>query len=150
MTHALPTSGPASGPKAGRPRTPDFFSERTHATARWAVPLLLGLVYGYWAAANRRDGGPITGWNVLFGSVTALVFMAAMTALLTVGPRLKREVHALMWLAFTGASFGFVYSQTGATVLRSLLMGLAVGAVAGGTLFYWYYTHEDAEGHHLP
>ncbi|MHB9860519.1 hypothetical protein [Streptomyces sp. YIM S03343] len=149
MTHALPTPGQAAV-EAGTAGTPDLFSERTHATARWAVPVLLGLVYGYWAAANRRDGGAITGWNVLFGLVTAIVFAVVMAALLRVSPRLKREVHAVMWFAFTGAAFGFVYSETGASILRSSLMGLAVGVVAGATLFYWYYTHEDAEGHHLP
>jgi hypothetical protein len=155
MTHALPTPGPAAvqagtAGTAGTTATPDLFSERAHATARWAVPVVLGLVYGYWAAANRRDGGPVTGWNILFGFVTAIVFAVVMTALLTVGPRLRREVHAVMWLTFTGTAFGFVYSQTGASILRSVLMGLAVGVVAGATLFYWYYTHEDAEGHHLP
>ena len=53
-------------------------------------------------------------------------------------------------MTLSGIAFGFVYSQTDATVLRSTLMGLAVGASVGGVLFYWYYTHEDAEGHHLP
>lgn len=146
MTHALPTSGRATG----RARTPDIFSERTHAAAKVAVPVLLGLVYGYWAAADRRAGGPITGWNVLFGIVTTIVFAVVMAVLLAVGPRLKREVHALMWVAFTGVAFGFLYSQSGHTVARCSLMGLLIGAVTGATLFYWYYTHEDAQGHRLP
>ncbi|MEU6535654.1 hypothetical protein [Streptomyces sp. NPDC047000] len=146
MSYALPTQGPVTG----RPvHTPDVFSERTHATARLVVPVLLGLVYGYWAAADRRAGGPITGWNVLFGIVTTIVFAVVMATLLVVGPHLKREVHALMWVAFTGTAFGFLYSQSGASVLRCMLMGLLIGAVTGAALFYWYYTHEDAQGHHL-
>ena len=146
MSYALHTTGPAPSLTP----LPDVFSERAHATAKLVVPVLLGLVYGYWAAADRRAGGPITGWNVLFGIVTTIVFAVVMAALLMVGPRLKREVHALMWVAFTGTAFGFLYSQSGASVLRCTIMGLVIGAVTGGALFYWYYTHEDAVGHHLP
>jgi Ca2+/Na+ antiporter len=114
---------------------------------RWAVPVVLGLVYGYWAAANRRGGGEITGWNLLFGFVTALVFMVLYVAVRALASRMMREVHALLWLAFAGISFGFLYSQTDKTVLRSTVMGLVIGAVFFVVLFYRYYTHEDAEGH---
>ncbi|MFF8729152.1 hypothetical protein ACF073_22025 [Streptomyces sp. NPDC015171] len=125
---------------------PDVFDARTHAMARIGVPVALGLVYGYWVAANNRSGGPITGWNLLLGFVSALVFAALFMALLTVAPRMRRESHALLWTAFTGCAFGFVYSQTGATILRSVLMALAVAAVTFAVFFYRYYTREDAFG----
>ncbi|MGP4084598.1 hypothetical protein [Streptomyces sp. KR55] len=142
MAHAAPASGGTTG-AAG---TPDIFSARTHRIAKWAVPVGLGLVYGYWVAANRRDGGPITGWNLLLGFVAALAFAVVYIALRQLAPRMKREVHALAWTSFAGVAFGFLYSQTGATVLRSTVMALTVAAVVFAILFYRYYTREDAEG----
>jgi hypothetical protein len=143
MAHAAPA-------RRGTPRrTPDVFSARTHQAAKVTVPVVLGLVYGYWAAANRRGGGEITGWNLLFGFVTAFAFMALYVAVRALSPRMKRELHALLWTAFAGSAFGFLYSQTGATVLRSTVMALAVAAGFFVVIFYRYYTHEDAEGHRI-
>lgn len=154
MAHAAPTPGmhtpgmhtPAlTGPRAGG--LPDVFGERTHAVMKWAVPVALGLVYGYWAAANRRSGGPITGWNVLFGLVAALVFIALYVAVRAVAPRLRREVHALLWAAFAGCATGFLVNQSGSSTLYSAGVSLAVAAGFFAVMFYRYYTHEDAEGH---
>ncbi|MER5434668.1 hypothetical protein [Streptomyces sp. NPDC002588] len=145
MAHAAP----ALRARAGASRTPDIFSARTHRIARWAVPVALGLVFGYWAAANNRSGGPITGWNVLLGFVAAIVFAALWMAVADMAPRLPRELHAGLWAAFAGCAFGFLYSETGASVLRSTGWALAVAASAFVTAFYRYYTHEDAEGHRI-
>ncbi|MFF5358119.1 hypothetical protein ACFY4I_01765 [Streptomyces scabiei] len=140
-------------PTPGRPVvpvTPDVFSERTHALANRVVPVALGLVYGYWAAAMNRDAGPITGWNVLLGLVTAFVFAALHIAVLTVAPRLRREVRAALWAAFAGCAFGFLYSQASQhSVLRSVAMSLAAAAGFLVANFYRSYTHEDASGHRL-
>ncbi|MFI2201863.1 hypothetical protein ACH47Z_14030 [Streptomyces sp. NPDC020192] len=130
-------------------RPPDIFDERTHRIAHIAVPVVLGLVYGYWVAANDRDGGAITGWNLLLGFVSALVFAVVCVALLTLAPRMWREVHALLWTAFVGCAFGFLYSQAGETALRSTGMALAVSAATFIVFFYRYYTREDAVGHRI-
>ncbi|GGX17646.1 hypothetical protein [Streptomyces lomondensis] len=145
MAHAAP----ASREVTGRRRRPDVFSARTHAAAKVALPVVLGLVYGYWAAANRRDSGPITGWNLLFGFLTALVFAVLFAALWKVAPRLKRELHALVWFVFTGCAVGFLVSQSDESVLESAGLGVVVGAGVLVTLFYRYYTHEDAAGHRV-
>lgn len=136
MAHAAPTT-----------RTPGGFDAR-QLTAL-AAPVALGLVYGYWVAANRRSGGPITGWNLLLGFVSAAVFAGLYIAVRSLAPHMRRELHALLWTAFAGCAFGFVYSQTGATVLRAVLMSLAVAAGVFVVLFYRYYTREDAEGHRV-
>ncbi|MFD5569908.1 hypothetical protein [Streptomyces cadmiisoli] len=145
MAHAAP----APGRTAVATRTPDILSERAHAIGRRAVPVGLGLVYGYWAAANERSGGPITGWNLLLGFVSAAVFAAVFFGLLQVAPHMRREVHAVAWSSFAGIAFGFMYSLTGASILRSVVMSLAVAATFFVILFYRYYTHEDAEGHRI-
>lgn len=136
MAQAAPATGaPATG-------LPDVFSARTHLIARWAWPVTLGLVYGYWAAANTRDGGPITGWNWLFGFVTALVFVLAYVAAREITKRLHPVAHSFVWAVFAALAFGFLYSQTGYSVLRSALLSLVVGGAFFVTLFYRYYTHE--------
>lgn len=159
MAQAAPTSGtPASGtPASGKQltpgttsRTPDIFDERVHAVAKVALPVVAGLVYGFWAAANNRDGGAITGWNVLFGFVCAIAFAAGYAGVRALAPHMKRELHALLWAAFAGCALGFIYSQTGESVLRSAAIGLAVAAAVFAVAFYRYYTHEDAEGHAVP
>jgi hypothetical protein len=111
--------------------------------------VVLGLLYGYWAAANRRSGGPITGWNILFGFVTALVFAVLYVAVRAVAPRLKREGHALLWAAFTGCAIGFLVNQSGSSVLYATGQGAVVGAGVFAIAFYRYYTHEDAAGHRV-
>lgn len=126
---------------------PDVFGERTHLVAKWTMPVVTGLVYGYWAAANQRSGGPITGWNVLFGFVTAVVFIALYIAVRALAPRMKRELHATLWAAFAGCAVGFLVNQTGASVVWSTGMGVVTAASFFAVLFYRYYTHEDAEGH---
>jgi drug/metabolite transporter (DMT)-like permease len=142
MAHAAPVYG-------GSTRSPDLFGQRAHAIGRWAGTFALGLVYGYWAAANRRSGGPITTGNLVFGFVTAVVFTLLLAGVLTLGPRLRRESHALLWFAFFGVAFGFLYSQSGETVLLSVGLSLVVGIAVGLACFYWFYTHEDAVGHRV-
>ncbi|WP_369272262.1 hypothetical protein AB5J55_21675 [Streptomyces sp. R11] len=150
MAHAAPVPGRARRVgTTGMSGLPDVFSARTHRVASVAVPVVLGLVYGYWAAANRRSGGEITGWNLLFGFVTAVAFMVLYVAVRWVASRVIREVHAVLWAAFAGGTFGFLYSQAPNTVLRSSIMGLVIGAACFVVLFYRYYTHEDAQGHRI-
>lgn len=156
MAQAAPTSGAPGTPRTTgntatttRPATSDIFGAQAHTAARWGVPVAAGLVYGFWAAAINRSGGPITGWNVLFGFTCAIVFAGLYIGVRMLAPFLKREWHALLWAAFTGIAFGFLYSQTGATVLRSTMMSLGVAAGVFAVAFYRYYTHEDAEGHQV-
>lgn len=145
MAHAAPRPRGA----IERGGTTDVFSGKVHRAALVALPVLLGLVYGYWAAANRRYGGPITGGNLLFGFLTALVFAVVLMALLVLAPKLRRELHAVVWAAFCGGAVGFLFSQSGGSVLRSAALGLGVTAGVFAIMFYRFYTQEDAQGHRI-
>ncbi|MBT3152683.1 hypothetical protein HTV45_17685 [Streptomyces sp. CHD11] len=147
MAHAAPRARRRAIERGGS--STDLFSARAHRAALVALPVLLGLVYGFWAAANRRYGGPVTGWNLLFGFLTALVFAVVLMTLMVVAPKLRREVHAAVWAAFCGSAVGFLFSQSGGSVLRSTAVALAVTAGVFAVMFYRFYTREDAQGHRV-
>lgn len=142
MAHAAPRYKRA--PRGGA-RELDLFSPRVHAIARWAIPLGLGLIYGCWAATNRRYGGPITAGNLVFGFVTALVFAVLMAGVLMVAPRLGRGARALLWFAFTGVALGFLIVQSGHSALFIVVLSLLVGAAVGLSCYYWFSTHEGTQ-----
>ncbi|MFC8963445.1 MULTISPECIES: hypothetical protein [unclassified Streptomyces] len=138
-----------AAPVSGTPRTSgpiDVFGPRAHSVGKWAVPVAVGLVYGFWAANINRDAGAFTGWNVLFGFVSAIVFAAAFYAVLMLPRTTHPALHAVAWTVFAGCAFGFIYSQTDTTILRSVFMSLGVSVGVFATAFYHYYTHEDAQG----
>ncbi|MEU5955845.1 hypothetical protein [Streptomyces sp. NPDC047525] len=103
---------------------------------------LLAVVYGIWAAGIARDAGPITTGNVLLGVVAGVVVGAVFMGLRRAAPRLPRELRAAAWAGFAGIAFGYLYSLTDATILRSVLMSLAVTGGVFALMFYRYYTSE--------
>lgn len=136
MAHAAPTA-----PGRQHRRTADT----AHHTSRSAIarPLLAGLVYGVWAAFIERQTGPVNAGNVLYGILCGAIFAGIMFALARIGSRMRREVHAAAYGAFLGIAAGYLHSLTDASVLRSTVIGLAVGVGVGLAAFYRYYTHED-------
>ncbi|MFI5567781.1 hypothetical protein ACIA6T_10560 [Streptomyces sp. NPDC051740] len=130
--------------------TTDVFGARTHRVAKVVVPVLLGVVYGYWVAANRRYGGPITVENFLYGFFAGVVFSLLFMALLALAPKVRRELHAVLWAALIGSALGFLVIQAPSPgVLRSTILGLLVAAGVFAAMFYRFYTHEDATGHRI-
>ncbi|KOU37226.1 hypothetical protein [Streptomyces sp. WM6368] len=106
-------------------------------------PLLLGLVYGVWAAFMKRQMGPVDAGNVFYGILCGVLFAGIMFTLARIGPRLKREVHAAAYGAFGGIAVGYLHSLTDQSILKSVVVGLAVAAGVGAIAFYRYYTRED-------
>jgi hypothetical protein len=141
---------PSRPDRTRHPRTPDIFDARAHAVWRWLGPFVMGLVYGYWAATNRRHGGPITTGNLVFGFVTAVVFAVIMGSLLYLAWRLPSELHAFAWCAFSGAALGFLIAQSGGYADRWLVgVSAGFGVLIGLINFYWAHTHEDARGNRI-
>ncbi len=147
MAHAAPTRTTSTRPGTRARRTPDVFGARTHLLAKWAMPLAIGLVYGYWAATIRRRGEGITGWNVFFGFMTVLAFVVLFVVVRAVAERLPREGHAVLWAAFAGSALGFLYSLSNVAMFTCVVVSLILAAAVFASLFYRYYTHEDAQGH---
>lgn len=137
MAHTAPGTPGAHGTQ-GAHGIPDL---RALSTAG-AAPVVLGIVYGIWAAANSRDGGAPTGGNILLGFVAGAAFAVLYTALRRIAPALPRELRAAAWAAFAGIAFGYLYSLGGASVLRSTGMAAVVAASVFAVTFYRYYTRE--------
>ncbi|MFJ4775381.1 hypothetical protein [Streptomyces sp. NPDC088762] len=135
MAHAAPT--------ASR-RQHRQMADMTHLSrSDFTRPLLMGLVYGVWAAFIKRQMGPVDAGNVFYGILCGAIFAACVFALARVGPRLKREVHATAYGVFAGIAVGYLHSLTDSSVLSASVIGLFVALGVGGVAFYRYYTRED-------
>ncbi|MFD9304589.1 hypothetical protein ACFWCB_18370 [Streptomyces sp. NPDC060048] len=134
MAHAAPTV-----PRRHRQTAAD----KTHPSkAALAGPLLMGLVYGVYAAFMKRQTGPVDAGNVFYGILCGAIFAACLFALARIGPRLQREAHAAAYGVFAGIAFGYLYSLAEESILKCSAMGLAVGAGVGIVAFYRYYVRE--------
>ncbi|MEV0410377.1 hypothetical protein AB0I68_06060 [Streptomyces sp. NPDC050448] len=133
MAHAAPTVSRWHGQAAGT---------ENPSRGQLIRALLLGLVYGVWAAFMKRDTGPVDAANVFYGILCGVLFAAIMFTLARVGPRLMRELHAAAYGAFGGIAVGYLYSLADHTILRSSWVGLLSGIGVGLAAFYRYYTRE--------
>ncbi|MFJ3598946.1 hypothetical protein ACIPRU_20880 [Streptomyces sp. NPDC090126] len=113
-----------------------------HTSLAWALPLVLGVIYGFYAAFIRRDGGPSTGGQVLLGLVSGVALAALCFALGRIQHSLPRELRAVAYGALTACAIGFLVSLTDTSVLRSTGLGLAVGAGVLVVSYYYLYSRE--------
>ncbi|MEI7033894.1 hypothetical protein [Streptomyces pratensis] len=116
---------------------------RRHTPLAWALPLALGVIYGFYAAFIRRDGGPSTGGQVLLGLVSGAALAALCFTLGRIQRSLPRELRAVAYGALTACALGFLVSLTDTSVLRSAALGLVVGAGVCCAAFYLFYTRES-------
>ncbi|MEU9607526.1 hypothetical protein [Streptomyces sp. NPDC048057] len=115
---------------------------RHHGSLQWAVPLGLGLLFGFYAGFLHRTGSPVTWWDVLYGVVAGIVFTALVFGLGRIQGSLLQEVRATAYGALGGAAVGFLHSLTGDSVYGSAVLGLIVGGAIGAAAFYVFHTRE--------
>jgi hypothetical protein len=106
------------------------------------IPLLLGIIYGAYAAAIARSGGAATWGQLALALISGAALAALLFGLVRVQNSLPRELRAAAWMLLVGGSVGFLYSLTGHSVLLSSVIGLAVGVSTFIATFYRYYTRE--------
>ncbi|MGF3136781.1 hypothetical protein [Streptomyces diastaticus] len=136
MSHAAQVRGDTR-----RPHAPARHPATSRASIGW--PLVLAVLYGCWGATLQRDAGPITWRNVLFGIGSGLVVGVVTFVLHKAMTRaIPQPVRAAVWGVFAGAVFGYLYSLSGASILRSIFLGLVLGLVVLVSVFYRYHTKE--------
>ncbi|MGW7050302.1 hypothetical protein [Streptomyces sp. NPDC054887] len=129
-------SGSTRRSGSGRPETGPAGRRRI------VVAVVLGLLYGYYAAFLARDAGPVTGLNFGFGMLCAAVVAALCLLLARAQGRMIPLVRAVAYGALTGVGVGFLHSLADNTVLDAVVIGGAVGAGLGAVAFYVFYTRE--------
>ncbi|MFD9290210.1 hypothetical protein ACFWBV_18385 [Streptomyces sp. NPDC060030] len=123
-----------------RPSTP---AHHGHGPLSWAMPLVLGVIVGFWAFFIKRDGGATTDGQIWLGVISGVAFAVLCYALVRARWSLRRELRAAAYGVLTGGTVGFLYSLHGNSVLASGLLGLVLAAGMSCTMFYAYYTRED-------
>lgn len=142
MAHAAPAQGSRpqrdhGGARAGR-------TGRT--TGLWG-PFWMAVGYGLWASVTTRHAGAVTGWNILFGFVTGILFGAVYYVLREVDSAIPRIRRAAAWAVFWGVSVGYLHSLSNTSVLWSVILALIIAACAFVMAMYRFYTrevHDDA------
>ncbi|MFF8957814.1 hypothetical protein [Streptomyces sp. NPDC014894] len=115
---------------------------RAHGSLGWAIPVALGALFGFYAGFLRRTGEAVGWGDVLYGVVAGLIFIALAFGLGRIQGALPRELRAGAYAALCGVAIGFLHSLTGASVLRSVGMGLFFAAAMLVVSFYAFYTRE--------
>ncbi|MEW2066593.1 hypothetical protein [Streptomyces sp. NPDC007346] len=115
---------------------------RRHTPLAWALPLVLGVIYGFYAAFIRRDGGPSTGGQVVLGLASGAALAVLCLALGRIQRSLPHGLRALAYGSLTACAIGFLVSLTDTSVLRSTVLGLAVGVGVFLATFYFFYSRE--------
>ncbi|MFC8584672.1 hypothetical protein ACFUGD_08980 [Streptomyces sp. NPDC057217] len=121
-------------------------SRRRIGTHGWALPITIGVLYGFYAETNARHGGPLALSQLWIGLVSAVVLSVAIHALRRYGRALPRVPRAAAWGALVGIAVGYAYSLTDATVLSSSGLGLASALATTVAAHYFFYAHEGATG----
>ncbi|WP_420034453.1 hypothetical protein ACN2WE_19690 [Streptomyces sp. cg28] len=116
------------------------------ASAAVTVPLITGILYGFWAANIERFGQGVTGGNVALGFVTGII-VAALCFGIHQWSRQQAGRHlglrAVTWGAFAGIAIGFLRSLGSGLVLWPIVLGLIVLAATSAMVYYRYYTAAD-------
>ncbi|MBT2392507.1 hypothetical protein J7E87_24535 [Streptomyces sp. ISL-1] len=114
----------------------------SRASRAWAVPLTLGVAYGFYAGFLRRTGRDVNWGDVLFGVVCGVIVAALAFALGRIQQSLSHELRAAAYATLFGGAMGYLYSQTGESVLKSCGMGLILGGAMFVSAFYVFHTRE--------
>ncbi|WP_394432197.1 hypothetical protein [Streptomyces sp. SGAir0957] len=145
MAHAAPA--PARSTQAGRPATPSA------SMTALALPVLAGILYGFWAANIQRYGHEVTGGNIALGLVSGVLVAALCFGIHLWSARQGVRhiaLRALVWAVFAGAAIGFLHSLANGAVVWSVLIGLAVAAATFlATLYRYYSSSEYTAAHRL-
>ncbi|MGX1882256.1 hypothetical protein [Streptomyces sp. NPDC055287] len=106
------------------------------------MPVVLGLVYGFYAAFLARDAGAMTGWNVGFGFLCAAVLAVLCFLLGRTQHAMIPLVRAAAYGTLFGVAIGFLHSLADNTILDAAVIGAVLAAAMTAATFYIFYTRE--------
>ncbi|MEU1627642.1 hypothetical protein ABZ746_20385 [Streptomyces sp. NPDC020096] len=115
-----------------------------HRTAQghrssWVVPTVLGVIFGAYALFLEQANGVSAGTAAWRGLVAAVV-MAVVCFLIGRRQRwMQAESQATAYGVVFGIAMGYLINLSGCTLLKSSLLGLALGGGMGIATFYLSY-----------
>ncbi|WP_328537703.1 hypothetical protein [Streptomyces sp. NBC_00344] len=112
------------------------------STAAWALPVGLGVAYGFYAAYIQSSGHGLSTAQLVVSLVSGIALAALAFGLGRIQHRMSRELRSAAYGVLFGGAMGFLYSMTGESVLLSSFIGAGLGAGMLITVFYLLYTHE--------
>ncbi|MER7000378.1 hypothetical protein [Streptomyces sp. NPDC000410] len=118
-------------------------ARRRHISLGVAVPLVIGVVYGFYTSFMAREAGASVGAQLVIGFVSGVVLAGLCFALGRVQRALPRELRAAAYAVLMGCSVGYLYSLSGRSILTVTVLALVLAAVTFCVTFYVFYTHED-------
>lgn len=108
-----------------------------------ALALLLGIGYGSYTSFIQRGGGAATFGQLYLALISGAGLAVLVFCLMRFQRMLPRELRAGAYGLVIGGSVGFLYSLTGASVLRSSGIGLVIAACAVVVTYYVFYMRDD-------
>ncbi|MGP3927578.1 hypothetical protein [Streptomyces sp. 8N616] len=125
-----------------KPTVPALPGRRRHGRAFVAVPLLLGIAYGLYAAFLTSNNGA-SNTRIMLDSFVGGAVVAVLSFLIGAAQtRLPRERRAAAYGGLFGIVMGYLLSLSGETWLKAGFLGLILGLSMGLIVFYVRYTHE--------
>ncbi|MFG2193181.1 hypothetical protein [Streptomyces sp. NPDC048639] len=122
--------------------TPALPAGRHHSKAFVGVPLVLGICYGLYAAFLTSNNGASNTRIMVESFVGGAVVAVLCFAVAAVQSRLPRELRGAAYGVLFGCAMGYLLSLSDETWLKSVFLGLFLGAAMGVIVFYVRYTRE--------
>ncbi|MCQ4084718.1 hypothetical protein NGB36_30125 [Streptomyces sp. RB6PN25] len=110
-----------------------------HRRSAWAIPVVLGVVYGTYALWLDSNSPQPTPTAALLGLIAAIVMGALCYAVGRAQPRMSAETRGIVYGVLFGVGIGFLVSLTHDSVLKCAAIALASGAGMGICAFYISY-----------
>ncbi|MEU7041276.1 hypothetical protein AB0A77_09460 [Streptomyces varsoviensis] len=133
---------PAHHPGATAARPRHGAQHRPHVSAGVALPVTAAVVYGLYVLFLDHSTGSSWGRAALLALVAAVVSGVLGLALVRHRAALPTEARGLAFGVLFGCAMGFLYSLTGPSVLRSVVMGLVLGGAMALVALYVFRAHE--------
>ncbi|MFE7775436.1 hypothetical protein ACFU5O_16350 [Streptomyces sp. NPDC057445] len=116
---------------------------RHHGSLGWALPLAIGVIYGFYTSFMAREASEPVGGQLVIGFVSGAVLAGLCFALGRFQEALPRELRAAAYAALMGISVGYLYSLSGRSILTVIALALVLAVSTFLVTFYVFYTHED-------
>ncbi|WFB07772.1 hypothetical protein LRS74_12470 [Streptomyces sp. LX-29] len=142
-------TAPTATPSRPQHHRPHAHMPHVRARISWMAPLTIALFFGAWVGYLEHEGANTTGPGtailapVIHGLIATAVMGAICYAIGRYQGGVQDETAAIWYGSVLGCAVGYLFAISGATVYKSTMMGLGLGAIMGISAFYLFHTRRD-------